>query len=599
MAIGIGAVSGGRGGGALIVATRSDNNMPAVFADVAARDTYTATMDGTADANRINVTNADDAREVFVIGTLSGSDVTSITAAYIRLNGAWVSVATNLVGTPGQDGADLDLSNVEDNYVPAKSGNDLVSAPLRMQSDGNIFVEGTPRFESESAQIGPGITLSGLNSFLAAGNTQIPGVQFIFVDSRQRTTGPSFRARRFHLTEAQNPFEIQGDNSVTISTFPLTFQYQVTLDSQTNSVLFEVASEMTNVRAKVSYGASPNADIRFWPSEEAWESGAGGATLPTGVQMIDLGRSQIRTFATNLPPGAQPDIIVFEIRADGGSLLGNSSNFPHLDVMLQRGEFRDLADTRDITRAFDHSDHSNITAAVEIDSATGDPKVTLTASGTITGTAQPSIHNFSIDIPSRVDLNTNLNTTHNVTFDVSNFGSVTDLDLIVTVGDDVQLLNPSTDGDQSQSVTLSGIDTSTAGTVSFRLQATHAGGTVTSNTRTINIRNLEAHEFTYLNTQADNDPANFTTTGAASAEYQTSQTLNIPTFIGNRYVVIGQLQSEPDITSIMIGGLEQFGTFEKVAGTAQVNSETFEFYYSRNTLLGSAVSNVAVTISRG
>ena len=95
----------GGGGGALIVATRSDNNNPAVFTNFAALETYTATSDGTTDANRINVTDADDAREVFAVGTLDGSNnVTGITAAYIRLNGAWVSVATNLVGTPGTDG---------------------------------------------------------------------------------------------------------------------------------------------------------------------------------------------------------------------------------------------------------------------------------------------------------------------------------------------------------------------------------------------------------------------------------------------------------------------------------------------------------------
>lgn len=50
------------------------------------------------------------------MGTLnSGNQVTAITAAYIRLNTAWVAVATNLVGTPGADGVDgagVDLSGL-------------------------------------------------------------------------------------------------------------------------------------------------------------------------------------------------------------------------------------------------------------------------------------------------------------------------------------------------------------------------------------------------------------------------------------------------------------------------------------------------------
>lgn len=224
---------------------------------------------------------------------------------------------------------------------------------------------------------------------------------------------------------------------------------------------------------------------------------------------------------------------------------------------------------------------------------------TATLPGVAPAPAAPSVHNLTIDIPSRVDLNTNLNTAHTIGFDVSNYGSITDFDLIVTTGDDVQLVSPTRDGDQQQSVTLSGIDTSSAGSVVFQLQATHAGGTVTSNAVTVEVRDLQDHEYTYVNTQADRLPANFSTTGANQAEYQSSQTIAIPTFANSRYVVIAQLASEPDISSIMIGGLEQVGTFEKVAGTAQVGGQTFEFYYSRNTLLGSVVSGTELTITRG
>lgn len=99
-------------GGALIVATRSDNNNPAVFADFAALETYTATSDGTADANRINVSSADRAREVFAVGTLTGSQVATITAAYIRVNGEWIAVATNLVGSPGVAGGIMSFKSV-------------------------------------------------------------------------------------------------------------------------------------------------------------------------------------------------------------------------------------------------------------------------------------------------------------------------------------------------------------------------------------------------------------------------------------------------------------------------------------------------------
>ena len=98
---------GGRGS-LLTVAIRSDNSNPAVFSNFAALETYTGTSSGTQDAARIRVNNADDAREVFAVGTLNTENqVTAITAAYIRVRGTpdeWVAVATNLVGSPGTDG---------------------------------------------------------------------------------------------------------------------------------------------------------------------------------------------------------------------------------------------------------------------------------------------------------------------------------------------------------------------------------------------------------------------------------------------------------------------------------------------------------------
>lgn len=138
------AYGGAAGAGSLIVATRSDNSNPAVFADFAALETYTATQDGTTDANRINVSDADFAQEVFAVGTLSaGNDVTAITAAYIRLNNDWVAVATNLVGTPGQDGADgtdgLDVQfesiTARDTYFTSNPSDLITGMPIFVHDD--------------------------------------------------------------------------------------------------------------------------------------------------------------------------------------------------------------------------------------------------------------------------------------------------------------------------------------------------------------------------------------------------------------------------------------------------------------------------------
>lgn len=211
----------------------------------------------------------------------------------------------------------------------------------------------------------------------------------------------------------------------------------------------------------------------------------------------------------------------------------------------------------------------------------------------------PSLHNLTIDIPGRVDLNTNLNVQHVINFGVTNYAQLTALTLIVTTGANNVLTLPMADGVQSQNVTISGVSTAAQGTVTFQLSGTHAGGTVTSNIVTITVRNLEAQELTYVDFQADRLPASFTTAGANFAEFQEVQTLTIPTFSGSMYVVIAQPQAEADITSLLIGGLNQLGTFEKVTGTATIGGVVYEFYYSINTLIGSIVSGVPMTINRG
>ena len=137
----------------------------------------------------------------------------------------------------------------------------------------------------------------------------------------------------------------------------------------------------------------------------------------------------------------------------------------------------------------------------------------------------------------------------------------------------------------ASSVTLDGDGSTIAYSSVFQL----SGSGNTAPTRT---------EDTYINTQADQVVANFTTTGANSADYASTQTLNIPTFSGSLYVVIAQPADEPDITSISIDGVNQAGVFTKAATNANVGGVSYSFWYSDNTLIGSIVSNAPVTITR-
>lgn len=154
------------------------------------------------------------------------------------------------------------------------------------------------------------------------------------------------------------------------------------------------------------------------------------------------------------------------------------------------------------------------------------PGVTASGTGAIktinipgtSGTVTPSLHNFSISIDSRVDVGTDLNQQQSITFGVTNFASLTALTLVVTTGDNQTLTLPTSDGTQTQTVTLSGIDTSTAGNVTFQLSGTWSGGTVTSNIVTVEVRNLQSQELAYFGGRSVNDFATVDVAELSSAD---------------------------------------------------------------------------------
>ena len=104
----------GGGAGAIPIAIRGDGT-PAIFATIAARDTYYSTEPGLSE-----LTNDLDDRNVAVgIGSIS-----AITAAFLYRSSEtpiWQPIATNFKGDPGQDGApgsSTDFSGVGENNIP-------------------------------------------------------------------------------------------------------------------------------------------------------------------------------------------------------------------------------------------------------------------------------------------------------------------------------------------------------------------------------------------------------------------------------------------------------------------------------------------------
>ena len=115
--------------------------------------------------------------------------------------------------------------------------------------------------------------------------------------------------------------------------------------------------------------------------------------------------------------------------------------------------------------------------------------------------AAPSAHNFSININSRVDVGTDLNVQHTVTYSVTNRQNISTTQLIVTPGDNTTLTNATRDGIQTQNVTVTGTDTSSATTITFLVRLTDTqNNTHDSNTVTITVADPITHEQTHFGT---------------------------------------------------------------------------------------------------
>ena len=360
---------GGGGGGALVVATRSDNSQPAVFADIAARDAYTLTASGITDAAEINVTDADDARFVFVVGTLSGGDVATITAAYIRLSGAWVAVSTNLVGTAGTDGTDgtdgqdgtngtdgapgedgvVDLSGVAPNTVPVvnPAGDALISSALKQTTS----LVATMPFS------GPGERVLDIGPISAVSE----GSTVSFLDrSRGRMFGAVVHDTTIGSGNNRRPFYFEPVDDLTVT--PAVADTSETFT--TTSLQFIIPNQALGTAKEYREITRPagsleiegcNLTIRrnsYVDEVPVFDylrdvSGGLGFTLPAGpsVTTIDLVREYLfllgeNLFVTMTGDGSTP------LNIQGQTITGQT--IPHVVVQGRTGTIKLLADTADI-----------------------------------------------------------------------------------------------------------------------------------------------------------------------------------------------------------------------------------------------------------
>lgn len=234
--------------------------------------------------------------------------------------------------------------------------------------------------------------------------------------------------------------------------------------------------------------------------------------------------------------------------------------------------------------------------------------VTVTGTGTIKTvdipgttspvTPTPSLHDFTIDIPSRVDLNTDLNVSHIVNYSVTNFTQLTALNLVVTTGDDKALTLPVRDGLQAETITLTGISTAVQGTVTFQLSGTHSGGTVTSNVVTINVQNLADSEQAYYGARATNDFSSVATSLLTSVDVTNSGTVyNIAQSTPDTYIlgILSPANRDPVSIFDTILNVESRDSFAETPGVRTINGVVYNLRTIANSSGFTGTFNYRVT----
>lgn len=188
--------------------------------------------------------------------------------------------------------------------------------------------------------------------------------------------------------------------------------------------------------------------------------------------------------------------------------------------------------------------------SVVYDDTTGDTTISTTSAPNIN---MVSINNFTINIDSRVDLNTDLNIARTVTYDVVNADQIQTINLEVTAGDNKALLVPTSDVSQSESVTLSGIDTSSQTMLSFMISGTDmAGNSFQSSVYRVDVRNIIPAESSYFGKHlAAQTPANVALGTLTLRQIRAGDTFNFDFLLDNTDVALALIPDDLQIASIL------------------------------------------------
>lgn len=232
---------------------------------------------------------------------------------------------------------DMDFSSWPVGQLPYKDENGTIQGSgLRMLSSGSLLAPVGFSVESGSIDFGDVLRLAESAGFLAFDNL-IENNRYQLLDYAVPRNAPSSKPFYFKLIESEHRVG-STDGTATVTTNPISFDYETKFTARTNAIIFKANSVMENVRVKIVDKDSGVA-VKYFPSKSAWLTGKDGARLEVGDNILDFQDTSVIFEA-----GTD---ITFEIQADNVALSG-TSGIPKFAALVQKGVFVGVVDDNEL-----------------------------------------------------------------------------------------------------------------------------------------------------------------------------------------------------------------------------------------------------------
>lgn len=241
----------------------------------------------------------------------------------------------------------MDAMPVNQVFVKNSLGK-LVGIGIRQLADGTVLAPDNFGVESGSVNFGDLITLSEAAGYLGMWN-HLDNKQYQFLDYYVPRDKASSKPYYFRLTEGEYRFDGLSADNKTITTNPLTFSYTTQLNARTNSLILTAASEMKNVRLRISKG---DITLKYLPTKAAYLGQETGYDFQAGENILDFGDSPV--------PLSEGVTLEYEIIADNMALRGSSDNVPKMSAYLQRGEYVSVLSSHEVSKVATSGDYNDL-----------------------------------------------------------------------------------------------------------------------------------------------------------------------------------------------------------------------------------------------